>query len=108
QATATPAGGPNSAEYGHGIVNPYAAVTTTVLTSPGQAPAAIEPAALRSPPDSAPPVLAVTGAGVAATGVTLGLVLAVPVPRGRGRGAGGRVAGRAADWATRAGGAGAG
>src|SRR5262249_41843384 len=85
QATATPAGGPNSPEYGYGIVNPYAAVTMTVLASPGQAPAAIEPAALGSAPDSAPTVLAVTGAVVAATVVTLVLVLAVAVPRGRSR-----------------------
>lgn len=82
-ATATPAAGPG---FGHGVLNPYAAVTDTLPDgSPVPLPALARPAGGEPAAAGWARRVAVLGAGVAALVAVLVVALAVAVPRGRRR-----------------------
>ncbi len=84
EATAVPVDGPNSPEYGHGLVNPYGAVTTELVTVPATSAPASWPAAAASATSSRT-IVAIAGAVASAIGVTIVIVASLSVPRGRRR-----------------------
>ncbi|MFI6761341.1 S8 family serine peptidase [Micromonospora sp. NPDC050417] len=83
-ATAVPAAGGDA--YGHGIVNPYGAVTDRVAgNGPEPLPALVRPPAEASPAWARSRELAIAGSVVALLVVLTVLVTAVAMPRGRRR-----------------------
>jgi type VII secretion-associated serine protease mycosin len=87
-ATADPVPGPD-AEYGHGVVNPYRAVTARLDGNPARSPAALPPArparaAGAATEHTATRSLVVAGAGTALTVIIL--LAASVLPQGRRRG----------------------
>jgi type VII secretion-associated serine protease mycosin len=83
-ATAVPAAG--AEEYGHGVVNPYAAVNDQVAkTSPTPLPALVRPTHQASSAWARSRELAITGTLIAVGAVLVVLVLAVALPKGRRR-----------------------
>jgi len=91
-ASASPArGGTGSAEYGRGVVDPYAAVTATVAPGPPRSPTPVtspteDPAAVAAAERASRVDAAAMAAGAAALGlVCLVAVLAVVLPRARRR-----------------------
>lgn len=85
-----PAGGQPSPDYGHGVVNPYRAVTEVLAPASGSADAAPTPvvaapalADARRPGESSPRALGMAVALLLATGTVVALAVAAPAGRRR-------------------------
>jgi hypothetical protein len=85
EATAVPVDGPNSLEYGHGLVNPYAAVTTELVAAPEAPAPPAWPDQAAAPKMSKQTIVAIAGAVASAIGVVIMVVAAAAVPRARRR-----------------------
>jgi hypothetical protein len=85
ESTAVPIDGPDSQDYGHGLVNPYGAVTTELVGASASRPARPWPAEGTASATSSRTMIAIAGAVASALGVAIAIVAAAAVPRARRR-----------------------